>query len=149
MLSRDYRDIVTGVVLTLAGLIYALYAGTKYDIGTISEMGPGMFPLGLGLMLAGFGVFIALPAFARVGEPVDVEWRQAFAVVASIVVFGLLIRPFGLIPAVIVLTLVATLADDKLGLRGALLLACGVTAMAALIFVVGLGMLIPLVRWPL
>jgi hypothetical protein len=149
MLSRDYRDIVTGAVLTLAGLIYAGYTAAKYDTGSISEMGPGMFPLGLGLMLAGFGVVIALPALRRVGEPVEVEWRQAVAVVASIVVFGLLIRPFGLVPAVIALTLVATLGDDKLGLRGALLLAAGVTAMAALIFVIGLGMLIPLVRWPL
>ena len=47
VLKRDYRDIVAGVALSVFGLSAAVYAVSKYSMGTIKRMGPGMAPVSL------------------------------------------------------------------------------------------------------
>lgn len=69
MLDRDYRDIVTGLVLALIGGFAALYAAQHYSLGTVSRMGPAMVPVSLGVILAGFGLFIAIPGFSKRAKP--------------------------------------------------------------------------------
>ena len=70
VLDRDYRDIVAGLGLTLFGVAAALYALSKYSMGTVSRMGPGMMPVSLGVILATFGLGIAIPALFRKGDAV-------------------------------------------------------------------------------
>ena len=42
MLKRDYRNIIAGAGLSVFGLAAAAFALSKYSMGTISRMGPGM-----------------------------------------------------------------------------------------------------------
>ena len=68
MLEKDYRDIVAGALLAALGIAISLYALSHYSIGTITRMGPGMVPVGLGVLLAIFGVVIGGTAWFREGN---------------------------------------------------------------------------------
>ena len=67
MRHRDTRDLVGGLALTVIGLFAAYYAHEHYEIGNLRRMGPGFFPVSLGLTLAVLGVLVALPAWFRQG----------------------------------------------------------------------------------
>ena len=47
----------------------AILQGRNYSIGTLSRMGPGFFPVALGVILALAGVAIAISASRRITRP--------------------------------------------------------------------------------
>ena len=149
MYRRDYRDLIAGVLLIAVGLIAAINAMYSYNLGTFRHMGPGMFPAMLGWLLAGVGMLVLLPAFFRSGSLQRPEFRPLFAVCGALVIFSLTIRSLGLAPAVVLTTLAAALADRKLGLIGATILAGFLALFAVLIFVYGLGMPLQVFNLPL
>ena len=63
-------------------------------------------------------------------------------------IFGLTIERFGIIPAVIVLTLISALAGDKLRPIQAVLLAIALAVCSMLIFQVGLKLPVKAFGWP-
>lgn len=148
MLSRDYRDLMGGGGLVVIGLGVVYYSITYLRLGTATDMGPGLFPAGLGVVLAGCGAAILLPAFFRAGPRISVDLRSLAAILASILTFALLLERVGLVPAIFALTFIARLADAKLSLFGSILLAVCLSACAILIFQVGLGMQVATARWP-
>lgn len=148
MLSRDYRDIVGGGLLMVCGLAFSWYAAEHYDIGTLRRMGPGMFPAALGVVLAGFGVMLVIPAMFRPGVMPQIRvWTPLF-VLSGVAAFALLIRPLGLIPAILAVTVISSLAELKIR-PVSLALSCAVLCLIAwLTFRVGLGLPIAMFRWP-
>ena len=65
-----------------------------------NQMGPGSFPLVLGLSLAGLGA--SSPRGLADGEegPIGtVPWRAVALLVGAVIVFGLTVRSLGLAPA--------------------------------------------------
>lgn len=129
----------------LTGLLIAWHAYTTLDFGTVRRMGPGMFPTSIGLILAGFGIAIMVPAFFRPGTMEAIEWRSASAVLASVAVFAMMVRPFGLVPAIVSLIFVASLAEQKFRPISLIVMSASLSLMAYLIFSSGLGL--PLVMW--
>lgn len=144
----DLRDLIAGTVLIAVGLFVAVNATMNYPLGTVRHMGPGMFPMALGYMLAGLGVLVLLPALFRSGSLPRPDVRPLLTVCAAVAVFAMTIRSLGLAPAVIATVLVSTQADDKLGPVGAVILAVVLAAMAVLIFMYGLGMPLQILAWP-
>lgn len=55
---RFKRDYYAGALMVLLGLI-AANDGTHYPIGTLRQMGPGYFPIALGMLLIVLGMLIA------------------------------------------------------------------------------------------
>ncbi len=147
MYRKDYRDIIAGSALLALGLGAAIHAGVNMPVGSARHMGPGWFPLMLGLLLAGLGAFIALPAFFRGGTLDRFDLRQFLAVCGATLAFALAIRPLGLVPAIVLLTAIAVTAERKLGPLQAALLASAMSVGAVLIFIYGLGMPIRIVNW--
>ncbi len=148
MLQRDYRDIVAGSVLCLLGAFVALYCAIHYNLGSLTKLGPGLFPAALGVFLAVMGAAIAGLALFRQGQKVTVEVRPAVAVLVSLAAFAMTIESFGLIPAISLLTFVASFGNDRLRLSRAVGLAVALSAIATLIFRVGLELPVDAVRWP-
>ena len=147
MKSRNLQDMLAGGVLLCLGVFFAAYAMTHYPLGTIRNMQAGMFPAGIGCLLALFGLAILLGGVLR-GAPVpQVEWRPLASVAGSVAVFALTLNWLGLICAVALCSLIASAAN--VGMRGkeALMLAACLAAMAAGIFHFGLGLQIPLLPW--
>jgi hypothetical protein len=148
MYQRDYRDIAGGALLLLTGILIAWHASATLDFGTVRRMGPGMFPMSIGVILALFGVALMIPAFFRAGELEAIEWRSGAAVLAGIAAFALAIRPMGLIPAIIAVLLVSSLAERTFRPVALLVMSILLPLGAYLIFQVGLGLPLALFRSP-
>jgi hypothetical protein len=136
------------MVLSILGCGAAIYCAMNYPLGEFNNLGPGMFPTGAGLALAIFGLAIAIPAFFRGGPAAEINLRAALAVLVAIGVFAATANTFGLAPAAMLAVLVSILGDTRLRVVGAIVLAVALSVVATLIFVVGLGVALPIYRWP-
>lgn len=151
MTRIDTRDLMAGGLMIAIGLFFALYALGNYNIGTLGRMGPGMFPLITGSVLAVLGLVILVPALFRSGEAIGViEWRPTIAIFVACGVFALTLTQIGIIPSTAAMTLISTFADSERKMTPLVtaILVAVVTAMITLIFKVGLDIPVPLARWP-
>jgi len=93
-----------------AGLIYLVsgtaifFASQSYEIGTATHMGPGYFPILLGIILVGIGVGAIFQSIrATIYDPIpEHKLEPLFLILASIVSFGLLIERTGFVVATFV-----------------------------------------------
>lgn len=147
-MNRDHQDLIAGAFMLLIGVTAVLYS-SSYDPGTWRQAGPGLFPTILGFIMLGLGAFVFLPAFFRSGPPLPSGYgRQLVTVVGSIILFGLTIQSFGLVPATILLVFVSSYAESKTSLVEKALLSLALTALAAGIFYYGLGLQFKVIAWP-
>lgn len=146
MKHKDMQDILGGLGLVAVGIAAAVYA-QRYEFGDLNRMGPGYFPVVLGILLTVLGAFVALPAFFRHGEPIRVAWKTFVLVLASIAVFALTLKVLGLIFATALAVIVSTLADHETRWKGRLLIAVGVSLVTYLVFSLGLSMVLPIWPW--
>lgn len=145
-MQRDYYDIIWGGILALLGLGVAAYAATHYDFGSLRRMGPGFFPVLLGIALAGLGMIIAVPAFGRTAEARPFAWPETIGVIGSLLLFGLLLNRLGLMGSTAITVLVASSVAPRKGLLWRLVLTVVVTALVWVLFILGLDMSIRV--WP-
>lgn len=148
MHARDYKDIIGGALLIAIGGFAAAYAGARYSLGTITQMGPGMFPTVLGGLLIALGILIIIPALVRAGEMPTFEVLPFLSVILGIAGFALAIEPLGLVPAIVILSVVSVAADPRLSFLQSLLVAAALAVMCSIIFRYGLGISLQLARWP-
>ncbi|QKO22592.1 tripartite tricarboxylate transporter TctB family protein [Rhodoferax sp. BAB1] len=129
---KSEEDFFAGVLFAAVGLAFAIGA-TNYNIGTGARMGPGYFPLGLGVILTILGGIIMLKGMAgkegaRMGK---VALRPLACIIGANVLFGILlgglpklgIPAMGLVVGIYGLTIVASLADKQFRLKSVLILA--------------------------
>lgn len=145
MKSKDTRDIIGGFSLVAIGLFAALYA-QRYDLGELQEMGPGYFPVALGILLSVLGLFIAIPAFFREGTAINIEWKSLLWVLISIAVFAIVLTKGGLVLATI-LSVLAASVPSKTSWKTRFILAIILAAITYLVFLFGLGMVLPVWPW--
>lgn len=146
MLQKDYRDILSGLLMMAVGLFVSWYAHEHYEIGTLNRMGPGFFPVSLGLVLAVIGFFIALPAFFRPGGPMEFKLKTLLLITLSIAVFALTLRSMGIVFAATSAVLISSMADNEISWKGRLAVALGIAFLVWLVFIYGLNMVLP--TWP-
>ncbi|MFC3338942.1 tripartite tricarboxylate transporter TctB family protein [Paracandidimonas soli] len=144
----DYRDLIGGGLTTLAGAAAMYHSLTAFNVGTAARMGPGYFPALVGGLLVLCGVMILIPALLRAGPRPFFEFRPLFWISLSVLAFALLVLPFGLVPAIIVQSVLAGMSDCKLSWRGSLILAGSLSVGATLVFKTGLGVILPAFAWP-
>lgn len=146
-MRRDYYDILGGAALAAIGLCVSAYAAVHYDFGSLRRMGPGFFPVVLGLMLAGLGLIVAIPAWGRSTDARPFELPETLGALGAIIFFALTMDRIGLILATALSVLIATLPAARKGLGWRLVLGGTVTLLVWLVFGVGLSMTIPLWPW--
>ncbi len=138
---------------TLAGLLFAafgavaIWLAADYPYGTPTRMGAGFVPTGLGWGLVALGAAIALAGFfARDADAVpQSDARPLLFLLLGVAAFALLLERGGLVVAIASCVVVARLAERPYRWREVVLLAGGLATAGALIFVIGLGLPIPLV----
>src|SRR5690606_7266996 len=125
--------------------LFALGA-LRLDLGTAFQMGPGYFPLVLALIMAGLGLVVMFGAFrtAPSSERMTFALRGPVIVTTTLMMFGLVVRGLGLLPAIAATTLLASYASRHASLPRGLLLTVGLTAFCVGVFHYGLGLPIPL-----
>jgi len=146
MKHKDMQDVLGGLALAALGIFAAIFA-QRYEFGDLNRMGPGFFPVSLGVMLAVLGAMIAIPAWFRRGPAIAVQWKTFALVMASLVVFALTLKVLGLILATILTVVLASLADNDTRWKGRLMVAAGVALITYLVFGVGLSMVLPIWPW--
>lgn len=157
MKIKSQKDFFAGLMYLVVGGSFAIGA-TEYSIGTGARMGPGYFPLILGVILSLIGLVIAFNATIKGtedGDPIGKwAWRQVFFVLAANFAFGILlvgipawgIPAFGLIVAIYALVLIASCARVGVNFKESLVLATVLAVGSYAVFVWALSLQFPV--WP-
>jgi hypothetical protein len=134
VIIKSQKDFFSGLFYTVAGSAFALGA-TNYNVGTGARMGPGYFPLLLGILLALIGVFVMFKAITVKTPDGDKigswAWKPLFFIILGNVLFGILlgglpslgVPAMGLIVAIYGTTMVVSLAGDTYKIKEVLILA--------------------------
>lgn len=149
MFRRDYADVIAGLLLGVAGAVVVWYAASHFRIGTLHRMGPGMFPIAIGGLICILGLSLsALAWFQPAKSRETINWRALIFVLLGVLAFTVLITPFGLIPAVVAVISLSSLAERKVNPKSLLALNVIMCVIAVLIFKIGLGMNFAIINWP-
>ena len=154
---KSQKDFFSGLMFMCVGVAFA-WGASGYTIGTGARMGPGYFPLVLGVLLALLGALITFKAL--VVETVDGEkigafaWKPLFFIILANLVFGASIgglpviglKPLGLIVGIYLLTFIASNAGDEFKVKEVVVLATILAAMSYGAFILLLKLQFPV--WP-
>ena len=148
MKIRDQKNFWSGLMFLAFGAFFVGFA-QQYDMGTAARMGPAFFPTMLGGIMFLLGIIVTIEGLAvehADGKIEPFNFRALGLVLGSVVAFGLLLRPAGLIVALFVLICVSSFGGHEFKLRDVLLLSLGMSLLVFGVFVYGLSMTIPV--WP-
>ncbi len=148
MYRFDYTDMAAGALLMIAGATVSIVSISNYPLGTLSRMGPGAFPAGLGVLLAFFGLILVVQSLRNEGERPDLRFWSPLFVLGGVFAFAIMVEPFGLIPAIIGITVISSLAELRIKASSLGLLCLALCFLAPGVFKFGLGLNIPLFAWP-
>src|SRR5947209_1987539 len=135
---RNPKDFLAGLIFVAFG-IAAIVLGGAYPLGTAARMGPGYFPRILGILLIVLGGALALRSLTLVGTPLPGwKWRPVIVVLASVVVFGMVVTHIGLVLSTVGLIVASSAASREFRPREALVSGLLLAALAVGVFVIGL-----------
>jgi len=148
--NRYHKDYYGGGLMIVIGL-GAVACGADYQIGSLRQMGPGFFPVAVGVLLAMIGGAIGLQA--SLSAPVDkkvartAEWRGWLCIVSALIAFVIIGAHGGLLPATFAVVFISALGDRKNRLKDALVLALALVVVSVLVFWWALKVQFPLFQW--
>jgi hypothetical protein len=134
------RDYYAGALMSLIGA-GTVVQSSRYDIGSLQAVGPGFFPLVMGVILVFAGALIALN---QEGGELDhpelavPEWRGWGCIIGGVLAFMLIAPRAGMFPATFACVFVAAMGDRTTRLRSAATLAAIVATVGVLLFYYGL-----------
>ena len=145
------KDVLAGA-LFMAVAVLGLWISRDYPIGTAFRMGTGYVPRLLCWILLGLGAivfFLGLrdgQAQRRLSAGGVTEWRPVVFVTASLAIFGLAIERLGLVISIVLLIVVGAFASRALRPLETVVAALVLIVLSWAIFILGLGLTIPV--WP-
>jgi len=151
------KDFASGLMFIIVGTAFGVGA-TNFDIGSAARMGPGYFPLLLGILLAILGVIVTLQSFGKhVGDHSigAIAWRPLIFILGANLAFGALlvgipswgIPHFGLIVAIYGLVLIAGYARPGHKIKESIVLATVLAVGSYGAFVYALNLQFPVLPW--
>jgi hypothetical protein len=145
-MSARQRDVVCGLLFVAVGLAFVVYAWFVLPIGQAFAMGPGYFPIVLGLVLAALGASICLGRSAPGAAAFPpVAWLGLALIIGSVLFFAVTVRGLGLGPSLLVSTFMAAMATRQMSAANSALLAVVLTAVNVGVFVYALRMPYPVI----
>ena len=145
------KNVLAGLLFCVVALA-GLFLSRDYPIGTALRMGTGYVPRLLCWVLLALGVLVLVQGLIEVdaGRPPPAPgtsaWRPVIFVTASLVIFGLAIERLGLVLSILLLIGVGAVGARGLRPLETLAAAALLIALAWGIFILGLGLTIPV--WP-
>src|SRR5262249_9178488 len=136
------KDFWAGIMF-LGFAAVAVLAARGYTLGTPGRMGPGYFPMALGILLGLLGLIIAARSLLSAEDRTEgLQLRPLVYLVAGVCLFGLLIERLGLVVTLVAVVGVAAFASRESR-------SVEVTALAAVLAVFSLGIFVYVLRLPL
>lgn len=140
----DSADLWSGFLFAAFGLFFVLTA-RNYQLGSAEAMGPGYFPTALGGLLILFGVVLMGRGLAESGEPIEpLTARYVLVVLGAILAFAVLLEHAGLVASGLLLVVISSFATPGIRPARLIIFALLLVFSTALLFVVLLGVQIPL-----
>ena len=142
MQIRSQKDFASGLMFVIVGVIFASIA-TTYNMGTAEKMGPGYFPFWLGVLMAIIGAIITMQSMKSKGEKDKIpkwDWPSVLWVTGSVVLFGLMLKPMGLIASLTFLVIISAMASHEFHWKGTVVNAVILNVIAYVAFVWGLNL---------
>jgi Tripartite tricarboxylate transporter TctB family len=143
---KSQKDFFSGLMFMGVGAAFA-WGATTYKVGEGARMGPGYFPLMLGVLMAILGIAITFKSL--VVETVGGDkigkwaWKPLVYIIAANLLFGVLLGglpsiklpAMGLIAGIYVLTFVASMAETGWKVKNTFILATVLAAGSYVAFV--------------
>ena len=154
---KSQKDFFSGLMFMAVGVAFAWGAST-YTVGNGARMGPGYFPLLLGILLSILGgviTFKAMMVETADGDKIGTfAWKPLTFIILANLVFGAALGglpsiglpPLGLIVGIYLLTFIASNAGDEFSFKAVAVLSTILAAMSYLAFIVLLNLQFPV--WP-
>jgi hypothetical protein len=147
------KDILGGALMFATGIGVTTYS-MSFEIGTLGQMGPGFFPVVLGLILTTCGIAIAYKSRASrlnsegaTNAQPPAEWRAWALIIVGIASFIALARITGLIFATFSIVFISALGDRDNSWKSAILLALLMVVVSVIVFWWALQIQLPLFAW--
>ena len=154
---KSQKDFFSGLMFMGVGIAFA-WGATKYTVGTGARMGPGYFPLLLGVLMAVLGCVVTFKALVVETEDGDKigswAWKPLFFISAANLVFGVALGglpsiklpAMGLIVGIYALTFISSMAGEEFKFKEVMVLSTVLAVMCYLAFVLVLKLQFPV--WP-
>ena len=131
---KSQKDFFSGLMFMGVGVAFA-WGATTYNVGNGARMGPGYFPLMLGVLMAILGAVITFKSL--VVETVGGDkigkwaWKPLIYIILANLIFGVLLGglpsiklpPMGLIAAIYALTFVSSMGEAGWKVKNTFILA--------------------------
>ena len=154
---KSQKDFFSGLMFLVVGVAFA-WGATTYNVGSGARMGPGYFPLLLGVLLMILGAVIIFKALVVETEDGDKigkwMWRPVGYIVGANLAFGVLLGglpsiklpAMGMVLAIYALTLIGARAGSEFKLKEVLILASILVVGSYVVFILLLKLQIQV--WP-
>lgn len=144
---RAPQDAAAGVFL-FAVAIFSLWQSTELTTGTLRQLGPGMVPHALAVLLALCGIVLMTAAFVADGARLE-RWsvRGPLFVFGAALLFALTIRPLGLAVAGPLLIVVSGMASHETRWGETIVFGIVMTLFCLALFKLLLSLPIPVAPW--
>ncbi len=156
IIGAGRRELWAGIITVLVGL-GTIVEASSYNVGNLARMGPGYFPVVLGVLLVFLGALIPFTApEEEIAEDEDPtapvvtrasRLRGMACIVAGVLAFMFFGLYGGLAPATFALVFISALGDTSNTPKSALILALGVTVFGMIVFSWALQLQFPMFRW--
>ena len=140
-MTFNKSDLGAGAIFIALGLGFGIMTLWGLEIGTARRMGPGYFPI----MLSGILIALGLAVVVKGINHADVErgplpWWGLAVLLPVPVIFGLLIRPLGMAPVLLITTFLTSFASKRMTFGVAAALSVGLVVFCVAVFNFGLGL---------
>jgi len=106
-MSASLRNRISGAILLAVALVWIVLVYQTIAPSQGREAGPRAFPLFFGYLLAGLSLLLLMQGFRPAADTDEAdapallpgEWVAVAMTIVSLVVYGLLLEPFGFIPS--------------------------------------------------
>jgi hypothetical protein len=146
------RDFYAGCFVIMIGLGVVIMS-SSYTIGTLTQVGSGLFPAALGVVMIVIGILIAALASdadeeilgdLHSGMP---DIRGGLCILLGVVSFIVIGQYGGLAPATFASVFISSLGDRTSTLRGSFILSAIMTIVGTLLFSYLLQSSLPMFQW--
>lgn len=153
---RSRKDFNAGLMFIAFGAMFLIIAAgvpgiesmPGYPMGSAVRMGPAYFPTILGGLLVLLGVIVLIEGLVEDdAPPAKTHWRPLLWILASVILFGVLIGPAGIVVATMALVLVCAFGGHEFKWVEMLIEAVVLAIAVVLIFSYGLGLPFRLFPW--
>lgn len=146
-LRINIPDLAFAVFLVALGAL-AFGLASSLSVGTAAAMGPGYVPRGLTIIIMIYGLVLGVRAmFAGAVTFPSIEWRPLILILGSVALFAVLLPIAGLAITSFALVICAGFAAYDVRVRENAIAAVTLAAFAVVLFVVALGLPIPVWPW--